>query len=52
MGRIYFGDIFTNNFGDFWNNSTKFGEILDISKYIFLAYITWQLLERVAKSVS
>jgi len=35
MGRIYFGDIFANNFGDFWNNSTEFGELLDISKIHF-----------------
>jgi len=32
MGRIYFGNIFANHFGDFWNNSTKFGELLDMSK--------------------
>jgi len=25
MGRTLFGDIFANNFGYFWNNSTKFG---------------------------
>jgi len=35
MKRIYFGDIFANNLGDFSNNSTKFGEILDMSKIHF-----------------
>jgi len=29
------GDIVANNFGDFWNNSTKFGEMLDMSKIQF-----------------
>jgi len=32
---MYFDDIFANNFGDFWNNSTKFGEVLDISNIHF-----------------
>ena len=51
MKRIYFGDIFANNLGDFSNNSTKFGEILDMSKIHFptnfyraVAYTTWHLL--------
>ena len=35
MGKIYFGDIFAKNFGDFCNNSTKYGEILDMSKIHF-----------------
>jgi len=34
MGRI--GDIFANNFGDFSNNSTKFGEVLDVRKMHFI----------------
>ena len=29
---MYLGDIFMHNFADFWNNSTKFGEILDMGK--------------------
>ena len=29
------GDIVANNFGDFWNNSTKFGEMLDMRKIHF-----------------
>ena len=50
MGTIYFGDVFSNNLADFWNNSTKFDKTLDMSKYIFLQnsrapeFITWQLL--------
>jgi len=35
MGRIYFGDIFANNLGNFCTNSTKFGELLDMSKIHF-----------------
>ena len=33
--RFGLGDIFANNFGDFWNNSTKIGEILYMSKIHF-----------------
>jgi len=50
MRRIYFDDIFANNFGELGNNSTKFSDILDISKIHFptkikspIAYITWQV---------
>jgi len=36
MGRVHFSDIFANNFDDFWNNSTKFSEILAMRKIHFL----------------
>ena len=44
QGEIFVANIFFNNFGKFWNNSTKFGQILDVSKLDIraLAYITLQ----------
>jgi len=35
MERIHFGNIYANNFDSFWNNSTKLGDILDMSKKHF-----------------
>ena len=35
-GKNIFGDIFDNNFSDFWNTSTTFGKILDMNETHFL----------------
>jgi len=35
MGKYILVTFFANNFGDFWNNSTNFGEILDMNEILF-----------------